>query len=63
MNWIPWKGGECPVPKDTLVDVEFRGGSICPNKQVRRWKWNHHNIAGDIVEYRLSEEKCSSSQE
>ena len=27
-EWIKWEGGECPVPVDTLVDVELRDGTI-----------------------------------
>lgn len=26
-EWIEWNGGECPVPKGTLVDVKFKGGT------------------------------------
>lgn len=25
-DWIEWGGGKCPVPKGTLVDVEYRNG-------------------------------------
>ena len=25
-DWIEWEGGECPVPKDTLVEIKARGG-------------------------------------
>ena len=27
-EWIEWNGGECPVPKGTLVDVKYRDGSV-----------------------------------
>lgn len=27
-EWIEWKGGECPVPKGTLVDVRYLNGKV-----------------------------------
>jgi len=27
-GWIPWNGGRCPVPGDTLVEVELRDVGI-----------------------------------
>lgn len=27
-EWIPWAGGECPVPEDTVVDAKLRNGAV-----------------------------------
>lgn len=64
-GWIEWGGGECPVPKGTLVDVQYRDG--CPKFRLpanvenpENWSdagpvfWLNEGIAGDIVAYRLS---------
>ena len=55
--WKPWTGGECPVPVGTLVDVQFRGGSICAAKRAGNWRWDHINSIGDIIAYRIHEER------
>lgn len=53
-DWIEWKGGECPVPPDTLVGVQFRNGetNVAPAKMY--W-WPHQNRADirDIVAYHV----------
>lgn len=51
---IEWKGGECPVSGDTLVNVYFRGGSIslC---EAGEWGWKHGNDDGDIIAYEVIE--------
>lgn len=35
-GWIEWGGGECPVPRGTLVDVKYRCGDV-----------NYHTKAGE----------------
>lgn len=54
-GWIAWAGGECPVPKDTLVLVKFRDmpsdGSPDP---AGVWIWHHIGITrADIVAYKV----------
>jgi len=58
------------VPKDTLVDIEIQGSRnkqniYRGNAKSDEYYWNYRGQAkhGDIIAYRLSEEKCSSSQE
>lgn len=36
-DWIEWNGGECPVPKDALVDVRFRGGATDERSRAAIW--------------------------
>jgi hypothetical protein len=51
-DWIKWTGGECPVGKDTRVDVELRNGG----KQMvsaGSLRWAHIDMPGDILAYRV----------
>lgn len=65
-GWIDWPGGECPVPRGTLVDVRYRCGR--ENNHVSAgiscdmggsdsdWcaeDWSHDNSGHDIIAYRL----------
>jgi hypothetical protein len=55
-GWIEWKGGECPVPKDATVQVEYRGysnSSIQSNHSAGILEWNHLGIHDDIIKYRV----------
>ena len=56
-GWIPWNGGRCPVPGDTLVEVKLReevseewmkDRAIC-------FEWRHEEgfPESDIVAYRV----------
>lgn len=57
-EWTEWKGGACPVPKGTKVDVIYRDGYKAYTRIV--WLdfnhnvWSHLNNEGDIVAYRVS---------
>ena len=61
MNWIPWKGGECPVPKDTLVEVKRRNGETY-SRPAGCLDWKHSKgpyssnkpYSSDIIAYRIS---------
>ena len=59
-NWIEWKGGECPVPKGTLVDVKHGDGSEHLNEPAgvalsAASSWGHHDghTYSNIIAYRL----------
>lgn len=52
-GWIEWGGGECPVPRDTMVDVIFGRGGIMSTNIADRWRWNHSGTDSDIIAYRL----------
>jgi hypothetical protein len=58
-EWIEWKGGECPVYNDTLVDVKFRSGQVheCFSSDYWDWRWWDGRESSEIVAYRLSEEE------
>lgn len=65
-GWIEWGGGECPVPRGTLVDVRYRDGN--ENHQVgagtpfddtgsnpdrNATDWENDDSPLDIIAYRL----------
>ena len=56
--WIPWEGGECPLP-DTVKkwEYEVRAGAIEPGDGInlRFLRWNHTGGGGDILAYRVWE--------
>lgn len=53
VGWIEWNGGECPVPEDMMVEVRFRAGDICDDKNGGYWTWRQYNCSSDIVAYRV----------
>lgn len=58
-SWIPWNGGECPVPAGTLVDVKHRDGGEYTSLKARKngyassLHWNNDGMTGDIIAYRI----------
>jgi len=59
-GWIKWAGGECPVGKDTVVEVEARD----EDKMVASagaFRWSHKNQLGDIISYRVVQPAPSGS--
>lgn len=55
---IDWNGGECPVPPETKVEVEFRGGAV-REARAGDYYWSHYDDDddGDIVSYRTVTEQ------
>ncbi|MFJ3047029.1 hypothetical protein ACIPEN_14455 [Herbaspirillum chlorophenolicum] len=55
-EWIEWKGGECPVEANELVDFKFRDGE---EYQAHAWffLWEHVFGEDDIIAYRIIKEK------
>lgn len=54
-GWTAWGGGECPVPKEIMVDVKYRDSFALSGstKNAPRLRWGHEGNAGDIVAYRV----------
>ena len=62
-DWIPWKGGDCPVTVGTRVDAKFRDGKKAYNVPAGDYAedpnsrsasdWSHMGIIYDIVAYRV----------
>lgn len=68
-EWIEWGGGDCPVPRGTLVDVRHRSGlehlAASAGLNGRARTWYHDGTLGDIIAYRLHERRiaqCDGSQ-
>ena len=57
---IKWEGGECPVPKGTLIKVRHRDGEefVEPCGATHCCDWEHiaGDHPGDIVAYEVLEE-------
>lgn len=56
-GWIDWEGGLCPVPMDTLIQVQLRyeaernaGQPAC---KAWHWPWRHRDFDSDIIAYRV----------
>lgn len=58
-GWIPWNGGECPVPLDTKVEVSCRGPYPTSTGLARDFSWGHLEMLydTDIVSYRVIKEE------
>lgn len=56
-DWIEWHGGECPVPPETKVEVELRGGAVM-EACAGDYYWDHYDDDGDIVSYRTVTEQA-----
>ena len=54
-GWIEWKGGECPVGLDVMVEVGFRNSIVNKaNADEWGWDWSDYAISGyDIIKYRV----------
>lgn len=72
-GWIEWKGGECPVPAGTLVDVWYRCGEVkeaLPALEIDGGDddasspyWRHDGYRNDITAYRLHQPECTEKHE
>ena len=56
-NWIPWSGGECPIPESTSVEVRFRNKEKNSYLTAECWSWTHSQGGYDITEFRFFVEK------
>lgn len=62
--WIEWKGGECPVAPETVVETRFRDGAEMASLRARCWSherrdglvrnnWRHRGDGYEIIAYRV----------
>lgn len=56
-KWIEWRGGECPVPGDTLVDVCFCSGNVSRSTRAAIHHWDQIGSLVDVVAYRVVQEE------
>ena len=55
-GWIPWKGGECPIDKESTPSVRFRDGAVHVGHApwpAKYYDWSHTGDPGDIVAYQV----------
>ena len=50
-DWIPWKGGECPVERRAVVMVRGKNGEVDTDK-APVYDWHHTGSSIDIIAYR-----------
>lgn len=51
-KWIPWHGGDCPLPEDEPTAVKLRGGEIDEDGHAAgSWHWGHEGDDSDIMAY------------
>ena len=59
-GWIPWEGGECPIPeaKAGEFSLRFRNGKKRAPKRIhaRWWNWRTRADGYSITAYRLHKE-------
>jgi len=58
-NWIEWNGGECPVADGVKVGIRFRNGGKAKNLNGFELRWDYKGTDGDIIAYRICEQKQS----
>lgn len=51
-EWVEWKGGACPVPGDTLVEVRLLERAVGCGV-AKSFRWDHRGATLDIVAYRV----------
>jgi len=51
-GWIEWKGGECPVPGDTVVTIRCRSGDE-DTGPASNYYWLYDEDSCDIISYRI----------
>lgn len=59
-KWLDWNGEDrLPVLPKTIVDVEFRNGSVIFGRRADLWTWTWFNVEsdGDILRYRVWQER------
>jgi hypothetical protein len=54
-GWIEWKGGECPVDPDVMVEIKMDNDARVYSLLAKalRWKWAHGGNINDIIKYRV----------
>jgi hypothetical protein len=53
-GWIPWAGGECPVPTGTAGEARLRSGASPHRWDMTAFQWHHAGVPADIVAYRIT---------
>ena len=51
-GWIPWSGGECPLPDECKCQIELQDGERPLPEPSRRWEWARNIGEFTIAAYR-----------
>ena len=51
-GWIPWEGGECPLPDECKCQIELQDGERPLPEPSRRWAWARNIGEFTIAAYR-----------
>lgn len=53
--WLPWPGGDMPEEAaGKLIDIEQRDGEIFQSLPAESFRWDHLEMDGDVVFWRVS---------
>jgi len=56
-GWIPWSGGECPIPEGMAFDLRFSDGAkliaASSDWPTAEWDWSCESGPYGIVAYRI----------
>lgn len=60
-GWIEWRGGDCPVDSDAIVEVRFRWHNQHQynNDRAGDFDWAHAGLGYDIIAYRLHDQNIN----
>lgn len=58
-EWIDWRGGECPVDGNKIVDIKLRDGEEVHGDKADILDWHHYGVSDDIIAYRIIPERGS----
>ncbi len=61
-EWIEWNGGDCPVDRETVVEVRYRNLPDLkdPPREAIHWRWIQWGKDDDIIAYRVVNDKQDS---
>ena len=64
VDWIEWKGGECPVQENTAIEVKLRNGTVSSAWLAKGWVWEHGILSprADIIAYRIIPERAANQK-
>ena len=54
-GWVPWEGGECPIDKDSIVNVICRNGDRINGYLASYLIWHEEESGNDVVAYKIVE--------
>ncbi len=57
-GWLPWYGGKCPLDGTVMVEVKYRHDIACESDYAHLIHWGHLYTDGDVIAYRVIEEKA-----